>query len=72
MTEASDVTENANARLLHELPFDDRQDFDDAQRGFIATVDEFDDVLPNGLPVWNLSKFAFLDSSDAPGTVVEP
>ena len=27
----------ANARVLTELPFADRQDFDDAMRGFIAT-----------------------------------
>jgi len=69
VTEATDQTKAANEAVLHDLPFEDRQDFEDAKRGFIATLDEFDDKLPNGLPVWDLKKFDFLRSDDVPDTV---
>lgn len=69
MGEATDQTKAANQAVRDELPFDDRQDFEDAQHGFIATLDEFDDMLPNGLPVWDLKKFDFLHSDDVPDTV---
>ncbi|MDV0446827.1 putative alkyl/aryl-sulfatase YjcS [Methanosarcinaceae archaeon Ag5] len=36
--DATKFTKEANAAILKELPFDDKQDFEDAQRGFIATV----------------------------------
>ncbi|SRR6266567_7958980 len=51
------------------LPFSDRQDFEDARRGFIAT-------LPDGLiagsgatPVWNMKSYEFLNREEAPATV---
>ncbi|WP_395245109.1 hypothetical protein ACGGZK_04740 [Agromyces sp. MMS24-K17] len=72
MTAASEPTartKEANAAVGSALPFDDTQDFEDAKRGFIATLDEFPDVLPNGAPVWSLAKFDFLKSDDVPDTV---
>ena len=36
---ASEHTRAANARVLEELPFEDRRSFENAQRGFIATID---------------------------------
>jgi alkyl sulfatase BDS1-like metallo-beta-lactamase superfamily hydrolase len=47
----------ANARVLAELPFADRQDFDDAMRGFIATS-------PN-----EQNHYQFLQQATAPPTV---
>lgn len=38
--DATEATKNANAAVLNELPFADKQDFEDANRGFIATVPE--------------------------------
>ncbi len=38
--DATLITQQANAALLAELPFADQQDFEDAQRGFIATLPE--------------------------------
>ena len=36
--DAEPATRRANAEVLRSLPFGDRADFDDAQRGFIAPV----------------------------------
>ena len=38
--DATTITAQINAALLEELPFADQQDFEDAQRGFIATLPE--------------------------------
>jgi alkyl sulfatase BDS1-like metallo-beta-lactamase superfamily hydrolase len=65
---ATEHTAAANRRVLDELPFDDTRDFDDARRGFIATYDTFD-ATHGGHPVWNLSRFNFLDAETAPDTV---
>ena len=46
----------ANARVLTELPFADRQDFEDATRGFISTA-------PNEN---NPQQYAFLQQATAP------
>ena len=35
---ATDETKQANAALLQKLPFADKADFENAKRGFIATV----------------------------------
>jgi alkyl sulfatase BDS1-like metallo-beta-lactamase superfamily hydrolase len=52
--EAEPATLKANAELAKTLPFADRQDFDDAMRGFIGTAP---DALVTGTgprPVWSL------------------
>ena len=57
--------ESAHAALLESLPFADVDDFDDADRGFIATLE--DPAIRNaaGEVVWDASTFDFL-SGDAP------
>jgi len=67
--DAESATREANAGVLDSLPFSDRQDFEDARRGFVAT-------LPDGLiagsgptPVWNMKAYEFLDRDEAPATV---
>jgi alkyl sulfatase BDS1-like metallo-beta-lactamase superfamily hydrolase len=67
--EAAPATRDANAAVLQQLPFSDRADFADAQRGFVA-------ALPGGLiagtgprPAWNLKAYDFLDKDEAPPTV---
>jgi alkyl sulfatase BDS1-like metallo-beta-lactamase superfamily hydrolase len=66
---ATEFTAAANNGVLKELDFADREDFEDAQRGFIAT-------LPGGLimtadnrAALDLSKYDFLKQKDAPPTV---
>ena len=69
---ASKTTKAANSKLLHELPFDDIQDFEDAKSGFIAPLPNNGVVTDaKGEPVYDLSKFtAFIgEGIDAPDTV---
>lgn len=69
---ASTTTKAANSKLLHELPFDDIQDFEDAKSGFIAPLPNNGVVTDaKGEPVYDLSKFtAFIgEGIDAPDTV---
>lgn len=55
------------AELLERLPFSDTQDFEDAQRGLVATIDQ--PVRdPDGRVVWDNATYAFL-TGDAPDTV---
>ena len=67
--DATDSTAAANRALLDELSWEDRQDFENAARGFIASLD--DPVIRDaaGRPVWDLSAFAFLEQETAPATV---
>ena len=67
--DAEPATRQANAEVLRSLPFADRADFDDAQRGFIAS-------LPDGLVlgdgqrvVWSMKPYAFEQQAAAPATV---
>jgi alkyl sulfatase BDS1-like metallo-beta-lactamase superfamily hydrolase len=69
--EASQITRQANAALLGQLPFDDRQAFDDIKRGFIAALAD-GGVIRNdqGQPIYDLSQFSFIKEGDpAPDTV---
>src|SRR5262245_24569900 len=69
---ASDETKAANAKLLNELPFANKQEFEDAKAGFIASLPD-NGVIKNakGEPIYDLSKFtAFIgEGKDAPDTV---
>ena len=64
----STYTEAAQAKVAASSPFADRQDFDFAARGFVATRE--DPIIRNaaGQPVWDLSAFDFL-KGPAPATV---
>ena len=64
--DAEPATRQANAEVLRSLPFADRTDFADAQRGFIAS-------LPDGLVlgdgqrvVWSMKPYAFQQNAAAP------
>ncbi|MDR2820894.1 MAG: hypothetical protein LBB60_10255 [Desulfovibrio sp.] len=67
--DATPATKAANEEVLKALPFSDTQDFEDATRGFIATIEP--QVIKNasGITIWNLEAFAFLKDMDAPATV---
>lgn len=68
--EASAFTKDANARLLDELPFEDQRDFEEATRGFVAPLSQQAILDADGRPVWDLSRFAFIqDDAPAPETV---
>ncbi|WP_137846428.1 alkyl sulfatase dimerization domain-containing protein [Microbacterium sp. 2FI] len=60
--------EAQHAALLESLPFDDTQDFDDADRGFIAALEPGVVHAADGRVVWDNDSYAFLEG-DAPTSV---
>jgi linear primary-alkylsulfatase len=67
--DATAVTRAQNRALLDALPLWDTQDFDDARRGFLATLPEVVIRNAQGRVVWNLGEYAFLQEAEAPPTV---
>ena len=68
--DASDFTRAVNEELLSMLPFEDRQDFEDAARGHIADVSGSVVHTPDGRVTWDPNKFAFLgEDKPCPPTV---
>ncbi|WP_061229879.1 alkyl/aryl-sulfatase [Dietzia cinnamea] len=65
---ATPATIAANNAVKDLLDFDDTRAFDDAQRGFIATLDPLVITDDSGRVVWDADKFEFLNKS-APETV---
>jgi len=68
---ATKYTIEANQAVLKSLPFSDKQDFEDAQRGFIAKPDVLTITSADGKPVWDMEeykKYIALDKT-APDTV---
>ncbi len=67
--DASSVTRALNRAVLDALPFADTQDFEDARRGFVATLPEVEIKNDQGRIVWSLVEYAFLHDEQAPPTV---
>ena len=67
--DAEPSTQARNAAVLTMLPFADRSDFDDARRGFIATLPDGVIAGPAAKPAWDMRPYAFLGSDTAPATV---
>ncbi|MEH2581504.1 alkyl sulfatase BDS1-like metallo-beta-lactamase superfamily hydrolase [Nitrobacteraceae bacterium AZCC 2161] len=67
--DAEPATKTLNESVLKTLPFADRADFDDAKRGFIATLPDGVIAGPEGNPAWDTKPYAFLQSDTAPATV---
>jgi len=68
---ATEATKEANAAVFKELPFNNKQAFEDSARGFIAPL-ENNGLVKNakGDIVWDLPKFDFLKGDKpAPDTV---
>jgi len=68
---ASETTKAANAAVLKELPFSNKQAFEDSEKGFIAPL-ENNGLVKNakGDIIWDLPKFDFLSGDKpAPDTV---
>ena len=66
--DATAITLQSNQQWLQRLPFADRGDFGAAQRGLI---ERYEGVVSNahGKTVWDLNQYAFLNQTNAPGTV---
>src|SRR3954451_20302574 len=67
--DAEPATRAANDVFTKSLPFSDRADFDDARRGFIATVPDGVIAGPGGRPAFDTKPYAFLQKDEAPATV---
>ena len=67
--DATPISRARNRAVLDALPFGDRQDFEDARRGFIGTLPEVEITNAQGRVVWSLKDYAFLAAEDAPPTV---
>ena len=67
--EATEFTTTANRALLEELLWEDIQDFENASRGFIASLDDPVIMNAHGTPAWNLDAFLFLAEETAPPSV---
>jgi len=68
---ASKFTIEANQQILKNLPFNNKEDFKNAQRGLIAKPDTLTIKTSDGAPVWDLEAYKKYISIDktAPGTV---
>ncbi|GAB5993760.1 alkyl/aryl-sulfatase [Aeromonas enteropelogenes] len=68
---ASEFTIQVNQNVLHTLPFNDKQDFEDARRGFIAKPDTLTIKDDKGNVVWDLEQYKTYIGLDktAPDTV---
>lgn len=62
-------TREYNAGMLARLPFENRDDDEDARRGLIASVPDAQVVDADGRTVWSMKPYAFLDADQAPETV---
>jgi alkyl sulfatase BDS1-like metallo-beta-lactamase superfamily hydrolase len=58
--EPTSSTRQRNQQVRMALPFSDRQDFDDARRGFVATLSPLLIKATDGKVVWNMEAYAFL------------
>jgi alkyl sulfatase BDS1-like metallo-beta-lactamase superfamily hydrolase len=67
--DAEPATRAANEAFVKSLPFSDRADFDDAKRGFIATLADGVIAGVGGKPAWDTKPCAFLQNDAVPATV---
>ncbi len=65
----SDSIRQANAALLDELPFDDEQDFEDANRGFVGRLDPCVVRAADGRVVWDNESYRSFLTGPAPASV---
>ncbi|MDG9924299.1 MULTISPECIES: alkyl sulfatase dimerization domain-containing protein [unclassified Pseudomonas] len=63
---ASAATQLANQAVLNQLPFADKQDFENAQRGFIAKPETLTIKDANGKVVWDLESYKQYIAADKP------
>ena len=67
--DATPTTCAHNRSFLDALPFGDRSDFEDAKRGFIATLPKIEFRNADGRVIYSLEDYGFLAGETAPDTV---
>lgn len=68
--DAAEATRKANDALLQELPFADKQDFEDARRGYVGPLKD-DGLIKNekGQVIYTAKNYQFPPDAPAPATV---
>lgn len=67
--DAEAASRAVNDTFLKTLPFSDRADFEDARRGFIATLPDGVIPGPGGKPAFDTKQYDFLKNDQVPATV---
>lgn len=67
--DASAATAAAQKSASANLPFANRQDFEDARRGFVGTSPTLEVKAADGRVVWNLAGYKFLEGDRVPDSV---
>lgn len=68
--EAAPATKQANDALYQQLPFDNKTDFEDAHKGFIAALPDTVIKGESGNVIWDPKQYAFIKEGEkAPDTV---
>lgn len=65
---ASEITADANRALAMRLPLEDRSDYENAERGYLASIEAPAILGAEGQVVWQIDQFDFL-TNEAPDTV---
>lgn len=66
------TTIQKNNSVYQELNFSDRQDFEDAHRGFIAPLSLVPIKNANGVVVWNSNQYSFIQEDKMASSTVNP
>ncbi len=66
---ASRYTSQMNAAVLEALPFSDKQDLEEARKGFVVTLPEVTIKNDTGLAIFDLSPYDFLNHANSFETV---
>ncbi|MEO2013199.1 MAG: alkyl sulfatase dimerization domain-containing protein [Fuerstiella sp.] len=70
---ATESTIAANSRIYTELPFEEKQSFRDARRGFLAKLPNDGIVVDdNNVPVWNVGDYSFIKAGKRAPLTVNP
>jgi alkyl sulfatase BDS1-like metallo-beta-lactamase superfamily hydrolase len=67
--DAEPATRAVNDSFAKSLPFSDRADFDDANRGFVATLPDGVVAGPGAKPAFDTKPYGFLQNEEVPATV---
>lgn len=65
--EASHFTKKTNDAILNSLPFEDNADFENARKGFIATIESGEILDAEGKLIYSMKEFDFIKGK-APST----
>ncbi len=65
-TPPTDVTQKINEAVLKELPFSDETDFEEARKGYIASMPDMRVLDSNGASIWNMTAYKFITGETPP------